>query len=83
MDGSYRKEVEAQLRVRCVHLETKEAFVGLPAEHEQAFAADDAILWCDQTGEALGPDGNAAEMEGCHGECPRACYQPPLRPSVS
>lgn len=76
---SYADEVRAALRTRCIHLRTKEQFVGIPAEHEQAFEADDAIFWCDQTSEALGPDGGSA----CGGDCGapgRSCYEPPVRP---
>ncbi|MDJ0973511.1 MAG: hypothetical protein QNJ98_03560 [Planctomycetota bacterium] len=81
MDESYRQQVEDQLRTRCIHLRTKEAFVGLPSEHEEAFPADAAIWWCDETGEPLGPDGHAAD-EGCHGPCDRPCFQAPIRPSL-
>ncbi len=82
MNESYRDDVEAQLRTRCIHLRTKEAFVGLPSEHEQAFEADGPVWWCDATGEPLGPDGSAAD-EACHGPCERLCFEPPLRPSVT
>lgn len=76
---SYADDVRAELRTRCVHLRTKEQFVGIPSEHETAFEADDAIFWCDQTSEALGPDGGTA----CGGSCGapgRRCYEPPVRP---
>ena len=76
---TYADEVRAQLRVRCIHLMTKEAFVGIPSEHEQAFEADGPIWWCEQTSEALGPDGSAAD-ETCHGPCDRTCFAPPVRP---
>jgi len=74
MDGAYRRDVEAELRIRCIHLKTKEAFVGLPSEHETAFPADGPICWCDQTGEPLGPDAAPADPGGCHGASPRTCY---------
>lgn len=80
---NYRAQLEAELKVRCIHLQTKEAFVGLPSEHEQAFAADGPIWWCEQTSEPLGPDGAAAEQTACDGSCPRPCYEAPIRPSVS
>lgn len=76
---TYADEVRAQLRVRCVHLVTKEAFVGVPSEHEQAFEADGPIWWCDRTSEAMGPDGCAAD-ESCHAPCNRTCFEPPVRP---
>lgn len=76
---SYADDVRAALRTRCLHLRTKEQFVGIPAEHEQPFAADDAICWCDQTSEALGPDGGSACNTAC-GRPGRRCYEPPIRP---
>ncbi len=76
---SYADDVRAAMRTRCIHLRTKEQFVGIPSEHEQPFEGDDAIFWCDQTCEALGPDGGTA----CGTECGlpgRPCYEPPIRP---
>ena len=78
-DGAYAEEVRAAMRTRCVHLRTKEQFVGIPSDHERPFEADDAIFWCDRTFEALGPDGEAA----CSRECAapgRTCYDAPIRP---
>ena len=77
---TYAERVREQLRTRCIHLLTKEAFVGLPSEHEQEFAFDGAIWWCDRTGEPIGPDGALADADGCHGDCDRPCYVPPNRP---
>ena len=77
-DGEYTREVEHDLRRRCLHLLTKEAFAGLPSQHEEAFAADEPIWWCDRTGEALGPDGSAACQRDCHGPG-RTCYEAPVR----
>ena len=65
---SYAERVRESLRVRCVHLLTKEAFVGEPAPHEHEFEADGAIWWCDLTAGPLGPDGSAADA----GRCDRA-----------
>ena len=76
---SYADDVRNALRTRCVHLRTKEQFVGIPSDHEEPFAADDAIFWCDQTGEGMGPDARTA----CGTECGvpgRTCYEPPVRP---
>ena len=77
-DGDYRRAVQAELRVRCIHLLTKEAFLALPAEHEQEFAADDPIWWCDKTSQALGPDGSEVCRARCHG-AERGCYEGPVR----
>lgn len=77
-DGEYARRVEHALRTRCVHLLTKEAFLGLPEPHEREFEADGPIWWCDRTSEALGPDGEAACAEDCHGPG-RTCYEPPVR----
>ena len=49
---------------------------GVPSAHEQAFPVDEPIWWCEQTGEALGPDGSAACRRDCHGPG-RRCYTPP------
>jgi hypothetical protein len=76
--GEYTREVEAELRHRCVHLLTKEAFVGIPSEHEQAFPADEPIWWCDRTGESMGPDEAPACRRDCHGPG-RSCYVAPVR----
>ncbi len=77
--GAYREEVERELKVRCIHLKTKEAFLGLPAEHESGFDGDEPIWWCEKTLEALGPDGSAACRADCHG-LGRACYEAPKGP---
>jgi hypothetical protein len=77
-DGAYTRRVEQQLRVRCLHLRTKEAFTGLPSAHEREFEADGPVWWCDRTGEALGPDGSQACTDDCHGPG-RSCYEPPVR----
>jgi len=81
-EGAYAAQVRADLRVRCLSLMTKEAFVGLPAPHEQAFEADGPIWWCEETGDAFGPDNEPVETDPCHGRCAQArrCYRPPLSP---
>lgn len=76
---SYADDVRAALRTRCVHLCTKEQFIGIPSEHEQAFEADEPIFWCDKTSEPLGPDGASACGNACGGPG-RPCYEPPVRP---
>lgn len=76
---SYADDVRAKRRTQCVHLCTKEQFVGLPSEHEEPFAFDDAIHWCDQTSEALGPDGASACGTAC-AKPGRTCYEGPIRP---
>ncbi len=78
-DGEYAAQVRRELRTRCVHLLTKEAFTGMPAPHERPFALDEPLWWCDRTGRPLGPDGSATCRDGCHAPG-RACYVPPLRP---
>lgn len=77
-DGEYTRAVQSELRVRCIHLLTKQAFLALPAESEREFEADEPIWWCDRTGEALGPDGSEACRQHCHGPG-RACYEGPVR----
>ena len=77
-DGEYTRAVESELRVRCLHLLTKQAFLALPAESEREFEADEPIWWCDRTGEALGPDGSEACRATCHGPG-RGCYEGPVR----
>lgn len=77
-DGEYAREVEQELRTRCIHLMTKETFLGIPSEHEQAFEADEPIWWCDRTGGALGPDGSEACKAPCH-KPGRSCYEGPVR----
>ena len=77
-DGDYRRTVQSEMRVRCIHLMTKGMFVGVPSDHERAFEADDPIWWCDKTSEPLGPDGSPACHEDCHG-APRSCYEGPVR----
>jgi len=77
-DGDYTRAVQSELRVRCVHLMTKEAFLALPAAHEREFEADDPIWWCDKSGAALGPDGSEVCRAACHGAT-RSCYEGPVR----
>ena len=77
-DGDYTRAVRAELRVRCIHLLTKESFLPLPPESARAFEADEPIFWCDRTGEPLGPDGSEACRAQCHGPG-RACYEGPVR----
>lgn len=77
-EGEYTRKVHEALRTRCVHLFTKEMFCGVPEAHEEAFEADGAIFWCDQTGEGLGPDGSEVCEERC-AQAGRACYEPPVR----
>lgn len=74
--GAYAAAVRRELRTRCIHLATKEAFVGLPAPHEQPFALDEPLWWCDRTGKAFGPDGSAACRARCHAPG-RVCYDSP------
>ena len=74
--GEYTRRVREELQTRCVHLYTKEGFLGLPEEHEQEFEADGPVWWCDQTGNGLGPDGSIACQEACC-RFGRACYEPP------
>ncbi|MDJ0521467.1 MAG: hypothetical protein QNJ90_05270 [Planctomycetota bacterium] len=76
--GEYRRKVLDELRVRCIHLTTKEQFVGLPEDHEQEFPADEPIWWCAQTSEPLGPDGSEACRENCQ-KPGRTCYEGPVR----
>ena len=77
-DGDYAKEVRDELRTRCLHLLTKEAFLEIPSDSERAFQADEPIWWCDKTGDPLGPDGSEACRKDCHGPG-RSCYQGPIR----
>ena len=77
-DGEYANEVREELRTRCIHLLTKEAFLEIPADHEKQFEADEPIWWCDKTSEVLGPDGSEACRKDCHGPG-RACYERPIR----
>ena len=62
---SYRRRVEDALKVRCVHLKTKAAFLGLPDEDDVENDLDTAIWWCEETCEGLGPDGSSAEPSAC------------------
>jgi hypothetical protein len=81
MDNSpdYRRAVQDALKVRCVHLKTKRAYLGLPELDEVDDDCDTAVWWCEQTCEPLGPDGSSADPGPC--ERPgRPCYEPPLRP---
>ena len=77
--GDYARRVREALKVRCVHLKTKEAYLGLPGPDAQANPYDTAIWWCSQTCGVFGPDGGDAVPARC--ERPgRTCYVPPLRP---
>ncbi len=76
--GDYMREVQGELRTRCIHLLTKEAFLGIPSEHEERITGDEPIWWCDKTTEPLGPDGSEACRAHCHGPG-RACYEAPIR----
>lgn len=75
----YRRKVLAQLRVRCIHLETKRAWLGLPGADDVENPFDTAVWSCARTCEPLGPDASAAEPGSCEGPG-RACYEPPVRP---
>jgi len=77
-DGEYTRKVLDELRARCIHLTTKEQFVGVPEAHEREFPADDPIWWCARTSEALGPDGSEVCRAACHAPG-RACYEGPVR----
>jgi len=75
----YRRKVEEALKVRCIHLDTKRAWLGLPEADEVDDPFDTAVWTCRRTCEPLGPDGSAADPASC--EKPgRACYVPPTRP---
>ncbi len=75
----YPERVRAALRVRCVHLKTKESFLGLPGPDTPEGRYDTTIWWCAATCAVFGPDGGTAAPQGC--ERPgRACYLPPVRP---
>lgn len=76
---SYGDRVREALKVRCVQLKTKEAFLGLPGAGREEGRFDTTIWWCSATCGVFGPDGGTAVPAAC--EKPgRACYQPPLRP---
>jgi hypothetical protein len=77
---SYAEQVHADLRVRCIHLATKEAFVGLPEPNDQRGSLTEAIWWCEHTGDVRGPKGDIVDEDSCHGRCGRGCYEPPIRP---
>lgn len=66
------------LRVRCVHLKTKSAYVGRPDDDEPENDIDTAVWWCEHTCDALGADGGPAEPARCDGPG-RACYRGPVR----
>ena len=76
--GEYARRLLDELRVRCIHLTTKEQFVGFPEDHEQDVPADDPVFWCARTSEALGPDGSEACHEHCHAPG-RTCYEGPVQ----
>jgi hypothetical protein len=69
---AYARKVRAALRVRCVHLRTKAAFLGMPGPGDPENVFDTAVWWCGVTCEALGPDGASASPERCSTEG-RAC----------
>ena len=75
----YRRKVQEALKVRCIHLETKRTWLGLPEADEAENPIDTAVWTCRRTCEPLGPDASAADPETCEGPG-RACYQPPVRP---
>lgn len=75
----YRRKVQDQLKVRCIHLETKRAWLGLPEADEVENPFDTAVWCCARTCEPLGPDASGAEPESCEGPG-RTCYEPPVRP---
>ncbi len=76
----YRRKVQEALRVRCVHLQTKRAWLGLPEADEVENPVDTAVWWCALTCEPLGPDASTVEPESCE-QPGRACYtEPPARP---
>ena len=75
----YRRKVQDALRVRCIHLKTKRAYLGLPGADDAENPVDTAVWWCEKTCEPLGPDDSAAEPGSC--EKPgRDCYVRPVRP---
>ena len=75
----YAQRVREALKTRCVHLKTKEAYLGMPGPEAKESEFDTTIWWCERTCRSLGPDGSAAHPAAC--ERPgRACYEPPLRP---
>ena len=76
-DGEYTNDVRDQLRTRCLDLQTKEAFLGIPEAHERAFEHDEGIFWCDRTSEVLGPDDQPVCAKAC-GKPGRSCYTPPV-----
>lgn len=77
--GDYARRVREALKVRCVHLKTKEAYLGLPGPDAEESRYDTTIWWCSQTCGVFGPDGGTAVPPAC--ERPgRACYSPPVRP---
>lgn len=78
-ERSYRRKVQDALKVRCVHLKTKRAWLGLPDEADVENPIDTAVWWCERTCEPLGPDGESAVPEACEGPG-RGCYVPPTRP---
>ena len=71
---SYRSRLKQLLRVRCLHLCTKEAAMPLPDPDDEENIYDTAAFWCARTTEVLGPDGSAAEPGACDGPG-RACYE--------
>ena len=73
---SYRSELRAILKLRCVHLCTKEAVMPLPDHGDVENDHDTAVWWCARTTEALGPDGSAAREGACDGPG-RPCYEAP------
>jgi hypothetical protein len=72
----YPARVRQELKVRCTHLRTKQAYMPLPQAGDHENDVPTAIWWCALTHAQLGPDGSAA---GC-GDCDRPgrpCYRPP------
>lgn len=77
--GDYARRVREALKVRCVHLKTKESYLGLPGPDAEEGRFDTTLWWCAQTCGVFGPDGGTAIPGPC--ERPgRTCYEPPRRP---
>ena len=77
-DGDYTREVLDALRTRCLNLQTKEAFLGIPEAHERPMGDDEGIFWCELTDGMLGPDGNDVCAKAC-GKPGRSCYEGPVQ----
>lgn len=75
---TYREQVEAELRVRCVWLRTKKSYFAMPEPSDHESETPTACWWCLKTLEALGPDGSTAARTSCS-DGSRVCYEPPIR----